>query len=253
MSIFFRGSQSGIGDQILFSTTVEEFARQRGEDVHIVNPNWRNLGVRALWDHHPFVSSIVESNHTHMPLNDKKLRTLARKYENNIMAAEAYFDLEPQHTLPKMYLPLKYEPRFKDKILVDTSAYTVQGNPDLWEKFVTYLCNEEMIEREKLLVIAAKDPCFYNDSTFNDGILPEIPRLRTENIYEYANAIFSTNTFLCMSSGSAALASAIKNGHNESLRCHVLAPQALINQRVWVWKNLSYYPTGVLKSDWEIL
>ena len=251
--ILFRPHSGGLGDSVLYSTLPERWARL-GHKVYIVNPNWRNPGVPDLiWKPNPFVAGIVEDGFTHIMSDNHKLTNLSTDLENNIKAAEAYFGLTPLSDHPKLYYPFKFKPEFSNKVLIDCRAYSIPFTKEVFEPFVHKLHERGLFEWNQLIMLDSDYPLFYTERLSlgrDDLIFPELPKYKAPNILEWADALFSCQRVLCVTSGTAGIMSAIK-GYNSYPKVHVLAPAALLNQRYWKYSNLDYYPTGQLSDDWK--
>ena len=253
--ILFRPHSGGFGDSILYSTLPEKWTREFGHEVYIVNPAWRNSGIVPLiWEPNPFVVDILpEGNWTHMMSDNKKLVRMTMEYENNIKGAEAFFGLTPTSEHPKLYYPFKFKREFSKKVLIDCRAYSVPFTKESFEPFVNKLLERELFTRDQLLMLDSDYPLFYNDRLSRgreDAIFPELPVYKPANHYEWADAIYSCERLLCVTSGVAGLASAIR-GYSKYPRVNVLAPQALFNQKYWIYSNLDYSQTGQLSDDWK--
>lgn len=244
MRINYQCWSGGQGDVLLASTLAEGWVREYGAEVYIKD-GFRNSGIKMLWETNPFIMGFTDESTTHIMQDDKKLTRLCVEKKNSVKGIEAYFDLPPINKYPKIYFKLEYKKDFRNKVLVDPSAITAPFTKEQIDDYVNRLCNYGLIKKEDILVVNTPGSSFEHL-----GMLDGLPRIQIETPIEYASLIWSSLNYVCVSSGSSLLASAVK-GHNEYPNVHCLSHVAIHNKRIWDFENLSYYYTGKSYKDFD--
>jgi hypothetical protein len=244
---------AGLGDSLLMSTLPEMYARERGEkvDISTINYPWRNQGVPDLvWRTNPYVNKVITMGETgvyplpgtiHISLGEQHNQLLI-KYRNNIMAAEAFFGFEPKHQYPKIYWPTGYDENFRNKILLDAGASTNPFHKAAFEPFVKWQIENKFLDIKDMVIHDTPH------SKWDKSIFPEIPRVESKDIFQFATWISSCKLFLTSEFGGAALASAIK-GHNPYPKISAVMSLHTANTLEWKWNNIDYWYTGQMSGD----
>jgi hypothetical protein len=232
---------AGLGDQLIYSTIPELFAR-RGFRVFVSNKTTtRNEEVRSLlYDQNPFVSGWTDATPNAGTGYFAKGIAPAMRCASIIQWIERAHDLPPTNLFPKIYYQPRFRPEFADAVIVDPHSITQRFPPQRFQGFVDRL--ELPTERMQVL-----------ESRFSGqggcGALPRCPRTRVNTIYEYIDIIYSCQAFIGTESGSSALASAIRQAQLTP-EIYVLTTAFNWNQRVYIYPNVLYTVLGSSPRDW---
>ncbi len=193
-----RSFHGGLGDELQFSTFAEALTKQ-GHEVFLLKDNdkvhpIRNEGIKHfLYAHNPFIKGELAGN---WDFGDN------REYRNTqddfIKNWEAGFDLPPENSLPKIY----YEPNklLSIKGLVELSSISLAYDRDEVIRKVQAVIKESGIPFKQLI----------SSNQSNPIVIPGLPVIQANNLYEVSDCIFSCSQFLSLSSGSHSLAAAIR-------------------------------------------
>ena len=244
MSTVLAAMNGGLGDSLILSTLPELWLRERGERISITTINYpfRNEGIPDLvWRTNPFIDQVLPMGTvtTHVSLG-KELNDLIEKYENNIMAHEAFFGFEPKNRYPRIYWQPTYWDAYRNTVVLDPSGVTMPYRKEVFEAHVNRKL-DYIGESELVLLDTGKGTCDTN-------IFPDVPRLDINTIFELANIIYSCKAFISTESGATALASAIR-GANPYPIVYGIISTLTKNNGIWAWENVKYSYTGQMTGD----
>ena len=252
----------GLGDSLILSTLPELFVREKGSKVYIRKTHFRNEGVRQLWEKNPFISGL---DYDGPEYQNKQGEPTALYFKNNgnvIRATEEIYRFIPKNDYPKLYnMNYKYNYDLQDKTIVDLRSISVKYSEDSLKSFMHYLKECEIINDDKTFMITSGDvftseslratthPGITNKGLLSNELFSNIPKFHVNDIFEYANAIFSCKNFVCVASGSSFFASAIKN-NNDYPKIFSLITCGQYNQNLWKLRNIYYFNVKDNYSDW---
>ncbi len=244
--VVLAAMNGGLGDSLIMSTLPELWARERGQliSVSTINYPFRNQGTPDLvWKTNPYVLDVVPMNQvTHHAELGAKMNKLLLKYGNNIMAHEAFFGFEPRNKYPRIYFNPGYSLSLQNKVLIDPAGITMPFSKEAFEPFVQWHLDNDYFLKSDMILIES------GHANYDKDIFPDVPRIQTDNIFEYAKAINSCKLFMTNESGGAALASAIKGG-NPYPNISAVMSTFTHNRGMWVWDNIRYWYTGKITGD----
>ena len=232
----------GLGDVLLYSTLPELWSNQ-GYKVYLQDIHFRNGDIRDMLLLNPFVSGITSIGTTYRMDNDARLAALCMQLHNSIKGTEAYFGFEPKNTYPKVYFDLKNISEFNNKIIIDYNAITAPFTQTQIEQYLNRLLQYNALILEDAMITLP------HHQTLPFHAL-NLPIYKINSLSQYANIINSCKTFITVSSGAAALASAIKQDRDIP-NVYCLIHNAIYNKHVWRWNNLDYFMTGTSHPDYS--
>jgi hypothetical protein len=197
----------GLGDCLLHSTLPERYVKERNSEVYIMAGFTNNEIKKIVWESNPFVSGFIPLDRPVMGCGANDENTI--KFSNNIKGAEFMHGFEPKNEYPKLYnMNYKHNYDLQDKHIIDLTSNTIKYSEENIKNYFNKLLNYKIIEINKCLIISNNLPNKFDYNKYE--LFKNIPKFHINDIFEYANAIFSCKTFVCVQSGSSALASAIK-------------------------------------------
>jgi hypothetical protein len=234
----------GLGDSLSYSTLPEEFHRQFGDEVFIREPtHWNNPEVRALWEANPFVAGFTTD-----PASEfTRYGDLApRAYLSWILGMESVYGLKPTNPYPRVYgQPPEIREDWMDKVFIDPRSSSQPFPSQAISAYVRNIAFQFEFDPDEVIVIESP-----HSGAHGADALPNNPRIRVPGLAAYASVIASCKIFLTVESGGHVFASAIK-GHNERPIVCSLFTNAQFADRVFVFSNVIYKPTGFQGRDWH--
>jgi len=247
MKVFYTEGY-GLGDHLLFSTLPEKF-NEIGQEVFFHSSNrFRNQMMKELiLDCNPFIKGISEQ-----PANIGQRLYLDNgnyfaQIKNMIMRVEASNGLVPTNIYPKIYYrfdknnPSTYKERiFIDDMAVSTIVNNVYNNKKLIIETIRKILSNSINEKREVFLIRA--PFANSIQSINLDILG-FPTIQIKDSFEYCDLIKNCFHFICLSSGSQVLASAIKRENIFPLITVIDSNphlQNCIDEGVFVFDNVSY-------------
>jgi hypothetical protein len=236
----------GLGDSLSYSTLPEELTRQFGHEVWLREPRagWRNEGVRRLWERNAFVKGFVDEPQSN---GFASLTGRApRSFSNWISAMEDMHGCALSgRDCPKIYWTPRKSLDWSRKIFADPRSSSQPFPAAVFDEFVRKVAWQLNFDSAEVVVIESP----YSSANGRDA-LPDNPRLMVSGLDEYAEAIASSRIFLAVESGGHAFASAVK-GANETPHIVALFTNKQLNDRVFVFGNVSYRCTSFDGKDWH--
>lgn len=225
-----RSFHGGLGDELQFSTFAESLTKQ-GNEVFLLkdNPNVhpiRNEGIKHfIYAHNPFIKGELDGN---WDFGDN------REYRNTqndfIKNWEATFGLTVENSLPKIY----YEPNklLSIKGLIELSSISLSYNPVDVIRQVQIQIKEAGIPFKQLVSAKQSNPI----------LIPGLPVITANNLYEVSDCIFSCSRFISLSSGAHSLAAAIRRKADFKQTC--LLPkekaEAFLASKLFIYPDVEY-------------
>ncbi len=193
-----RSYHGGLGDELQFSTFAETLT-ELGHDVYLLKESdkvlpFRNEGIKHfVYAHNPFIKGELSGEWDYG--DNRPYRNTEKDFIKNW---EVAFDLPAVNSLPKIY----YEPYklLGIKGLIELSSISLQ-----YDRVNVIRNVEKIIEHCNMPFKQLVSP---NQS--NPIIIPGIPIVTANNIYEMSDCINSCKAFISLSSGSHSLAAAIR-------------------------------------------
>jgi hypothetical protein len=190
----------GLGDNLQFSTLPKLYS-ELGYDVYISSSNaYRNPEIYDLvWKNNPYIKGISELEPN--AGSCKGCQYMNHDYIKNIELSHGITHGTEQY--PTIYYTPKKIESLHNTIIYDTTSITSNYTDEFIKtRFTTVL--EQYSDCEKKQIYFKK---------IQNRIIPELQgdMIEVEDIFNYCDIIFSCKAFICTFSGSAVLASTIKN------------------------------------------
>lgn len=226
----------GLGDNLLYSTLPELFARQ-GRRVYVSDQNrTRNPEIHDLvWGCNPYVSGVST-----LPAK-AGMAQLAKRFEaythvvNWLTRVEVVHGLPPTNDLPKIYYRPKPHPALAGRIVVDTNSSTIKYPPEEIAAFIRLTCMRFHYSTDEMVQLRFAR----SDVADSNGGLPGAPSHTISSIFELCDALYSAKAFITVHSGANTLAAAIK-GDAPSPMIHCAVDANHFNQKCYIWRNIDY-------------
>jgi len=232
-TIIISQPYGGLGDNLQYSTLPELYAKE-GYKVYISNKNaYRNPEIYDLvWKSNPYVEGISDLE----PNAGWAVSGYAQRM-NHMTEIEVIHGLENGYRkCPVIYYTPKLIPDLSNSLLYDPTSisggWSSDENikPSFESMFIKHSdCDIRKIEFEK---IQNKDTPYFNH-----------PKYIIHSIFDYCDAIYSCKVFVCFQSGSAVLASAVKQDRPTPEIIEFI-PKGLYDCdfKIWNYPNITYLP-----------
>lgn len=227
---------AGLGDNLLYSTLPELYARQ-GRRVFVSDMNrTRNPEIHDLvWGCNPHVSGVSSA-----PAKAGMAQLISRftthtHVVNWLTRIEVVHGFPPTNDLPRIYYRPKPHPVLAGRVVVDTNSSTIKYPPEEIDGFIRLSCLRFHYRRDELtqLRFARSDVADAN------GALSDVPSHTITSIFELCDALASAKAFITVHSGANTLAAAIKGeAAQPNILCAVDAEH--YNQKCYIWRNIDY-------------
>lgn len=211
----------GLGDHLQYSTLPEEYSKVSKDFYLHKQCNYRNREIYELvWGMNPYVKGITDQTPTAGEEIHCKNK-LTPRHKNYISLVEARNGILTDNKYPKIYYKYdRYNNKdFKNKVFIDNNLVSYKTNcQNLGASFAEKVDNNfknkvnELIESYyglEINLIRFKNFSFNNFSVKNKNVKV----YEVENIFEYCELIKNCHTLVCCFTGSAVLASAIKQNN----------------------------------------
>jgi hypothetical protein len=193
----------GLGDNLQFSTLPKLYS-ELGYDVYISVSNvYRNPEIYDIvWKNNPYIKGI--SDLTPNAGSCKGCDYISQHYIKNIELSHNITHGTEKYPMI-YYTPKKIESLYNTIIYDTTSTSSTYSDDFIKTRFTSIL--EQYNNCEKKQIYFKK---------IQNRIIPELQTdmIEVDDIYHYCDIIFSCKAFICTFSGSAVLASAIKNNRS---------------------------------------
>ncbi len=146
---------------------------------------------------------------------------------------------------PDFFYSPKPKPEFADKIVCDPYSTSQAFSPHVFEQFVRFVAQWHKIDSDKIIVLESA-----HAGKGGIGALPDQPRHRVRDIFEYADIIGSAKYFLVTEAGGQSLAAAIR-----AAGAFVLTTTRAYNERNFLWPANTYCVTGQMtpgEQEWPM-
>lgn len=226
----------GLGDNLLYSTLPEMFAK-RGKRVWVSDMNRvRNPEIHDLvWGLNPYISGISTGP------GKAGMAQMVRRFQthshilNWLTRIEVLHGLPATHDLPRVYYQPKPHPTLAGRILVDLSSTTIRYPAEAMRWFLRFTCERFHYHPSQLVQLRFAAKGVSEDNAGLDGI----PSHTITSIYELCDALAGAQAFITVHSGANSLAAAIK-ADNPGPAIHCAVDAAHYNQKCYIWRNVDY-------------
>lgn len=227
---------AGLGDNLLYSTLPELYARQ-GRRVFVSDQNrTRNPEIHDLvWGLNPYVSGVSTA-----PAKAGMAQLLEHfdplsHILNWLTRVEVAHGFAPTNDLPKVYYRPKPHPALAGRVVVDVNSSTIKYPSEEIDWFIRFICNRFHYRLDELTQLRFAR----SDVADPNGGLPGTPFHTISSIYELCDALASAKAFITVHSGANTLAAALKaEGQSPAIHCAVDAEH--YNQKCYIWRNIDY-------------
>jgi hypothetical protein len=241
----------GLGDTLCCSTLPEMYARQ-GYEVFIGRPrvekSMRNPeSQKIIWEMNPFVSGFVDE--AGISFSHKEMHQHIWAQNDSITLVEAMESLhgfKPAHRFPKIYYQPKWRSEFKETIFADPTSISQTMRPDVFDSYIDHICRARDYDKNKIIVLSSN----YAGRAGAEALAGN-ERLQVNDIFEYADLIYSCALFITSESGGAILASAIR-GTEPCPEIFSLFTNSGMNDRLFQFPNVRYCSTGQMGGDFYV-
>lgn len=240
MKVVLDAPIGGLGDALLFSTLPELYAKH-GFDVFVTPrtiANCRNPEVADLLYHrNPYIDGQLEASEANEVAGIKHERRFfmeARFWRNPIGLIEALHNFDPHNDRPMIHYTPVVRKDCIDSAVIDPYSVSQHFPDDVFERYASRL-------------IADDDHAVVLESKFHSGrsVLPQLPRYKVADIYEYIDIVAAARKFIGTESGSQSIAAAVREDDT-----YALCTAMHMNSRLYVWPNVNYTVTGKLSDDY---
>jgi hypothetical protein len=227
----------GLGDNLQFST-LPEMLTKRGHEFFLHSMNsYRNPEIYDLvWKNNPYVKGITDET----PNAGSVMISNLSNYSSDLNFIRRWelahgIDEPRDHYYPTLYYQPKKIEELADKTIVSISAITLPHE--------YYIEAGILKELEKLS--HNEDVISLNFDKFNFSYFPYGEKtINVENIYHHCDIIFSCKKYVTLFTGSAMLASIIKNT-SFSPNVHVFITPRSVNEmgssNFFMFENTNYH------------
>lgn len=226
----------GLGDNLLYSTLPELFAR-RGKRVWVSDLNrTRNPEIHDLvWGMNPYVSGVSTGPGKAGMAPLRKGFATHSHILNWLTRIEVLHGFPATNDLPRVYYTPKPHPILAGRILVDLSSTTIRYPAESMRWFLHFTCERFHYDPARLVQLRFSAKNVSEDNAGLDGI----PSHAIGSIYELCDALAGAKAFITVHSGANSLAAAIKGDKPEpAIHCAVDASH--YNQKCYIWRNVDY-------------
>lgn len=235
----------GLGDNLIYSTLPELFARQ-GRTVYMSDlMRTRNPGIYDLvWGCNPYIKGMT----TQKP---NAGTVLMRSYCDNSQVQNLVKRIEINHgfyhnnEFPKIYYIPKHHDTLKGKVLIDMHSVTGKYYRNVLVDYVRFLQDRFGYRRNNMVQINFKGSiadCYAR--------MDNVAIYTVKDIFDYCDAIASASALITVHSGANTLGAAIR-GYNETPMLHCLLTVHDYNDKAYVWSNVDYVVTAAIVSENE--
>lgn len=226
----------GLGDNLLYSTLPELFARQ-GRRVFVSDMNrTRNPEIHELvWGRNPHVSGVSSAPAT------AGMAQMLDRFEththvvNWLTRVEVVHGFPPTNDLPRIHHRPAPHPTLAGRVVVDTNSSTIKYPAEEIDAFIRLTCRRFHYRRDELVQLRFAR----GDVAEPNGALPDVPAHTITSIFELCDALASAKAFVTVHSGANTLAAAIK-GEAPAPLIHCAVDANHYNQKCYIWRNIDY-------------
>jgi len=205
----------GLGDHLAFST-IPEVCDKNGYDFYLSDKTkFRDNQIFELvYNINPFFKGFIdeEPNCGHDGFTNFENYDYSESVHRNFEIKIGFGDTKLEHgsKYPIIYYTPKKINEYEDYILVDLNAVSnLSYNLDTIKNYILNYKDNKFIFLPPTYSKSIIDISFFNELN--------ITEITTENIFQYADLIFSCKKFICLWSGGSVLAAAIKNQYKSIL------------------------------------
>jgi hypothetical protein len=231
----------GLGDHLQFSTLPELFSKN-GYDVYISDKSeYRDrTHYDLIWGNNPYVKGITseEANCGHIenwgiPLNNIVEFNPGISIHRNI---ENLYGVDSYSNYPKIYYNPDNLNEYNDCIFLDLNAASVAN----YSHNTNVILNHIQSFKDQKVIYALSENS-YGKSVIDINLLNSFgfQPIKTNGIFNYTNLIYSSKRFVCLWSGGAHLATAIKQSYKPELQIDCLKADS--GMHGWGTTNKSFF------------
>lgn len=182
----------GLGDNLFF-TPLPRLLKEKDPKCSVLLKKSSNIRssqiIELIWMTNPYLDGITEKQSLikiSKP-NSSSERNIVSQIVNNFVT------VDEKNLNPEIYFELKNIDYWKDKTVVDLNYVSFIGA-------ISKIKINDFLKKETNIVFINKPKWVWENS---------FPSIKPSNLKEYSNIIYSSNRFICFTSGGATLASAI--------------------------------------------
>lgn len=228
----------GLGDNLQFST-LPEMAKRANYEVYISNKNaYRNNEICELvWKNNPYVDGFTDEPPNAGSTDGKTEDGISCKVDQArselgvasfVYCYEYLHGFTPEHKNPKIYYKPKLIKEVQECTLFDLGTITLQNDYNINQ--LAHFIKTNYDNRNSFL-LKHKNMANIN----NTYRIESSKKIEFNNIFEFADLIYSCKKFVCLWGGANALASAIFEYSNK--QADIIVP----NQRIYnQWQGFCF-------------
>jgi hypothetical protein len=240
----------GLGDHLQFTTLPEEFSKYNCEFYLSDKSEYRSKEIYDLvWKTNPYVKGISSENPNcgHLENWGKPIHQQVA-FEKNISMhrnIEKIYGIDSNSNYPKIYYKPKNLIEYNEYILIDLNAYSIanyQHNLNIIKEYLSLLKNNNILY---ILPQSSYGKSIINPEDFN---YLNFKYIKTNDIFNYTDLIYSCKKFVCLWSGGSHVAVAIKKHYKNNLEIDCfkvdtgLKDWGSIDKSFFWYDNINYIP-----------
>lgn len=236
--VVFSQPHGGLGDNLLYSTLPERFARI-GKRFYIARSNAVRGAVThdLVWGLNPYVAGVSDA-----PPNAGECRYGAfvsrPKSMNTISHIEAAHGFQPEGGIPQVHYKPNRIDELADRIVVDMGANTLDLTPDQITEYLSMVFVWFQYPREKAVQVLLEP----------GAAVPTRPAIRVngfaslqlKSLYHYCDVLASCAGVVALSSGALTLAVALRQNRPTPFLIG-LTSRTFFNSRLAIFPGVEYF------------
>lgn len=225
----------GLGDNLAHSI-IPELCSQNNIKCYLSKHNaYRNEDINNfVWELNPYIEK------EKIDFTDLSWLDRCRQFENNsvnhIQVLQKVYGFDTDYEYPKIYYTPKYIEEYKDKVLINFTAHSIQHEYDL-QKIENSIASLG-IKKQNIIYITNSKIGYSKDFCKNENISTiDINDLKT-----YSDVIASAKQFVALFSGQSVLASTIKYQTGSDVKIDIITPTRYLPHinNTYTFSNTNY-------------